>query len=373
MFTLKQEINKASGGGRLVLVSIFVLTVAFSSDLGAWCTDYYQGLSARNQLLDCNDNIVSRQYRVEKQSEESDVVKTKDGHVFIIFTGGHHKFDKGTDKIYDKSNNIGFLVGYEKSCNENLTLGAFAGYSNTDYKQDGICTEIYGTNSSDDMEIIDDGNVRSGIFGVFGRYLSEKFSISGILSGSLLHYDSNEKNDADNWVQSSNRNGYSICGTGDIRYKLYKNEKLVFGPLVALTYCYVEQDAYSLFLNNNATVANFYAVKSQFGKTLIGEAGLYGTYDCSANTIPVRVYGSLTFSGVMKKPDSDSVYYTRKNGLSNQRCVMHCTHEPSSYINVRLGVTSAVSESIDLNADVKASFANDYYGIMGAVGMSYGF
>ncbi len=113
LFALKQKINKALGGSRLVLASIFGLTVAFSSDLGAWCTDYYQGLSARNQLLDCNDNIISRQYRIEKQSEESDVVKTKDGHAFIVFTGGHHKFDKGTDKIYDRSDNFGLVLGYE--------------------------------------------------------------------------------------------------------------------------------------------------------------------------------------------------------------------------------------------------------------------
>ena len=118
MFALRRTINKASRGGRLVLALIFWLSVAFSSDLGALYADYYQGLAARNQLLNVNDNIINRQYRIERQCTESDVVNTKDGHAFVIFNGGHRKFDKGKEKIYDKSNNLGFILGYEKSCNE---------------------------------------------------------------------------------------------------------------------------------------------------------------------------------------------------------------------------------------------------------------
>lgn len=109
-------------------------------------------------------------------------------------------------------------------------------------------------------------------------------------------------------------------------------------------------------------------IKKQTGKTLIGEVGLYGTFACCAKAIPVAIHSSVTFSGKIKKPDACTVF----KGLEMPG-KMYVTHEPSSYINVRLGVTSAVSESIDLNADVKASFANDYYEIMGAVCMSNNF
>ena len=116
-------------------------------------------------------------------------------------------------------------------------------------------------------------------------------------------------------------------------------------------------------------VVVFFVIKRQTGKTLLGEIGVYGTYDYSEKTIPIRMYSAIAFAGVMKKPDA----YTSLTGGDNTQGNMHVTPEPSSYINIKFGVTSAVSESIDLNADIKGSFAKDYYDVMGAIGMSYNF
>ena len=230
------------------------------------------------------------------------------------------------------------------------------------------------------MPSLASGNVRSGIFGLFGRHLQKRLSVACALSGCLSHYDSYETrrmSSGDLYSQHNNRNGYSICCVGDVRYNFSKNEKFSFGPLVALSYRYVEQNAYSFFLKNNTRSAgNYYAVLDQFGKTLLGEVGMYGAYDCCARAIPVKVYGSITIAGILKKPDPDVVCRTKSDNpdeTNQPYTIGNRTSEPSSYINVRLGVTSAVSKSIDLNADVKGSFAKDYYDVMGAVGMSYNF
>ena len=63
---------------------------------------------------------------------------------------------------------------------KNLTLGAFAGYSNTDYKQEGSgsCFTILGgvPEGWTGYNFSDNGNIRSGVFGVFGRYVAERLS-----------------------------------------------------------------------------------------------------------------------------------------------------------------------------------------------------
>ncbi len=209
------------------------------------------------------------------------------------------------------------------------------------------------------IDVSDNGNFRSGVIGAFGCYVDENFVVSVVLCGSCSHCDCNldgsatvEGDTVGGQIPIKHSNGYSICGTGDVRYKLYKNEKFVFGPLVALSYL---------------------QVSGQFDKTLIGEVGVYGTYDCCVRSIPVKMYSSVTFADVMSKPDACTNINVRVKEDTNAGFMLRRTSEPSSYINVSLGVTSAVSESIDLNADVKASFANDYYDIMGAVGMSYNF
>lgn len=178
--------------------------------------------------------------------------------------------------------------------------------------------------------------------------------MSGSCSHCDCHLDGDAIIDSDPFgvrIPIKHSNGYSLCCTGDVRYKLYKNEKCVFGPLVTISYL---------------------QVSGQFDKTFVGEAGIYGTYDCCAQKKPVRIYSSITFADVLKKPDAYTNISIRADD-DNINVVLRRTREPNSYINVRLGVTSAVSESIDFNADVKGSFAKDYYDIMGAVGMSYNF
>lgn len=203
-----------------------MLTVAFNLELGAFHTDCYQRLESMNQLLNVNDNIINRQYRTERQFTKSDVVDTKDNCVFAIFNGWYHKFDKGTDEICDKSNNLGFLLGYEKSCNENLTLGTFAGYINTYYKQDGTCHYVTNDGVSGFGNIMqNDGNVCGIIFGVFSHFMKDSLLVSGVLSGSRSDYDPNESCGGDPLV--SNRKGYSVGGTVNVCYDFVRKALLL--------------------------------------------------------------------------------------------------------------------------------------------------